>query len=114
MEGKKKGFRVVKPRPVLSPLRPCERSLQDLLVSVCARVCVCVRVHGYSAGTRFEAVWECGGDKISVFLNLIYSYFLRNCTEGYRVTESRCFFFFFLLFLDLLSRSTETETRAKP
>lgn len=67
MEGKKKGFRVVKPRPVLSPLRPCERSQQDLLVSVCARVCVGVCVHGYTAGTRFEAVRGCGEIKFVYF-----------------------------------------------
>lgn len=101
MEGKKKGFRVVKPRPVLSPLRPCERSQQDLLISVCAQVFVSVRAHVRAWIQRWHKIRDSlgmWGDKISVFLNLIYSYFLRNCTEGYRVTESRCFFFFFSSF----------------
>lgn len=98
MEGKKKGFRVVKPRPVLSPLRPCERSQQDLLISMCAQVFVSVRAHVRAWIQRWHKIRDnlgMWGDKISLFFNLIYSYFLRNCTEGYRVTESRCFFFFF-------------------
>lgn len=40
MEGKKKGFRVVKPRPVLSPLRPA--NVPNRICSLaCVHECVC-------------------------------------------------------------------------